>query len=524
MSDTTFSDATGTPIVATWLNDVNAAIYRAQSGVAGTINRTALSKLSDFVSLKDFGAIGTAAGAAANEAADTAALTAALASGRNIYIPDGTYYFSTTITVGANTKIWGSGKGKVTIYYSGTGNMALVGTAGPTISLTYNCELGGFTIIATNRASTVKGICLQNAVYFRIFDIVSVGSGDPNSGTPANRVLYGEGLSVTDNSILGTIENVSCRVWNFGYYFWTRSTSASNWCAAIDVKSGEVANNMYGIVIGDSTVGFSTAAGVKFHSVWVQGNYTTGIKNYSGEKTVFDTIYFEGNANYDYDEAGGTASPAKCTLRSSVATSADIGTTNYGTFPYISKARVRGGSFCTIEDNDFSISTSIPLVITDSGAIEPRVINNRLNSGAATTSRIQNASTTLISANNSPEAPTVAIVNLTRLLNAATGSVAYTGFGFKPTSVQVTCGQDAAVPKCFGVGGLTNGGILSRCQSIDSSNNNNSSADFIRIITSVGNEQKASIASFDNDGLTLNWTLVGAPPANTMQINLIARR
>jgi hypothetical protein len=499
------------------------ALIGVKQPFTGAVAQTQHAKNQDWITVKDFGAVGTAN--PANETVDTAAFTAALASGKNVYIPEGTYYLSTTQNINTGVKLHGAGRGKVTINYSGTGNAFRVGNSESGIVLAYNPELGGFTLVCTNRASTVNGVVLQNAVYFKLFDIVSIGSGSPNSATPADRVLYGSGLVVTHNSILGTIENVSCRIWDKGYYFYTTSASSSHWSAAIEVHGGEVATNMYGIVIGDSTVGFSTASGVSFHDIWVQGNYTTGIVNYSGESVLFDNCYFEGNANYDYDLGGGTGNPVKCMLhRCSMATE-DIGTTPYGTFPYLAKVRIRKGSFNSIVENNLSISTSIPLVTVDSAAVETSIRDNRLNSAIAAASRISNSSTTTITRDNHPEAATVAIGSITRAMDTASGNVATTGLGFKPTSIEFFAAVDATNERSIGGAGLTNSGYLNRCMTTDSTGANTSSADCIRIIrSSAGNEQKAVLASFDNDGFTLTWTKVGTPPANNMVVNYIARR
>jgi hypothetical protein len=330
---------------------------------------------------------------------------------------------------------------------------------------------------------------------------------------------------VSHNSILGTIENVNCRIWEKGYYFYTKSAGSSYWSAAIEVHGGEVATNMYGIVIGDPTIADATAVGVSFHDIWIQGNYTTGILNYSGESTLFDNCYFEGNANYDYDLGGGAATPVKNMLhRCSMATE-DIGTTPYGTFPYLAKVRIREGSFNSVVENNLSISTSIPLVMVDSAAIETSIRDNRLNSAIAAASRISNSSTSTITRDNHPEAATVAIGSITRAMDTASGDVATTGLGFKPTSIEFWVAVDSTNERSFGCSGLTNGGYLNRCMTTDGTGANTSSADCIRIIrSSAGNEQKAVLASFDNDGFTLTWTKVGTPPANTMVINYIARR
>ena len=512
----------GTVIDSPWLQDVNDTVYKCVESLTNSVDRTQQSRNLDFVSLKDFGAVGTAV--PANVTADTTAFTNAIASGKNVYIPEGTYYLSDSKTIGAGIKLHGAGRGKVTVIYTGTAHAFLLGTPGTAVNLTYDVECGGFTLVCNNRANTVKGVILSNAVYFKVFDMTIVGSGDPNSANPVNNTLYGAGLEVTNNSILGTIERVSCRVWDKGYYFWTNGASSSAWSAAIEVAGGEVATNMYGIVVGDPTVAFSTASGVHFHDIWVQGNYTCGIKNYSGESTLFSSIYFEGNANYDYDVGGGVATPTKNMLYNCSMATEDIGPTVYGNFPYLAKARIRAGSFNSIIDNNMSISTSIPLVTVDAAAIETKIKLNRLNSIIAATARINNASSTTITEDNSPEAPRVIVGSFTRALDGASASVAYTGLGFKPTSIEFTAAVDSTIE--FSSGYCTDqSGILNRCMTSDATGVKLSSSECIRIIrNSAGNEQKAALASMDLDGFTLSWTKVGTPPANTLTVNYIARR
>ena len=506
------------------LTNVNAgsSLIGYLSNLAGAVGRTQAAKNADFVSIKDFGAVGTAN--PANVTLDTTARDAALASGKNVYVPEGTYYFSTTTSPNAGQKFYCAGRGKTTIVYTGTGTAVQIGPSGPAIQLTYDMEFGGCTLLCTNRASTVKGIVMNNAVYSRVFDVTSVGSGDPNSANPVNNTLYGNGLEVTDNTILCSIERVACRVWERGYYFWTNAASESMWSAAIEVHGAEVASNMYGLVIGDPAVAFASAVGVHFHDIWVQGNYSGGIRNYSGENTTFDNIYFEGNANYDYDQGGGAANPTQCRIHRCGAATEDIGTTNYGTFPYLAKFRIRTGSFTSIENNDCSISTAIPLIKVDAAAEVTQIKNNRLNSAIAVTARIDNASPTTITQDNSPEAPRVIVGSFTRALDAASASVAYTGVGFKPTSIEFSAAVDTGFE--FSIGSCTDqSGILNRCMSSDAAGAKLSSGDCIRIIRdAAGKEQKAVLASMDLNGFTLAWTKVGAPPANTITVNYVARR
>lgn len=102
MSDTTFS--AGTVINHQWLNDVNAVTYRAQSSIAGSTNRTALSKLSDVVSVKDFGAVGNGV------TDDTAAFLLACGASNSVYVPySSSGYLINGLNVPNGVRIWGPG-------------------------------------------------------------------------------------------------------------------------------------------------------------------------------------------------------------------------------------------------------------------------------------------------------------------------------------------------------------------------------------------------------------------------------
>ena len=103
-------------VTATWLNGVNNAAYRANTGITGAVGkRTALEKFADFVFADDFSG-GTqicystrAAALAGNDA--TTAITAALASGKPVRLKAGFY----------------SHTGGFLMNYGGTGSTVLLG-------------------------------------------------------------------------------------------------------------------------------------------------------------------------------------------------------------------------------------------------------------------------------------------------------------------------------------------------------------------------------------------------------------
>lgn len=329
-----------------------------------------------YVNVLDYGADPTGVADSAS------AFTAAMATGKNVFVPVGTYTTSVTINVGAGQVLKGAGQAKTVITYTGTGNGIYLGGPG-VVTLIYNCELHDLTLLCTNRASTVNGVELQNCVYFSLSNLTIVGSGSPNSATPADRVLYGSGLYLHDNSIIGDVTHVSCRVWERGYYLKTDAGNQSRWTAAIVFGGqGEVATNMRAIVVGDPTINLYSGVGVAFRDLSIQGNFTSGININSGDNTVIDSCYFEGNANYDVTVGSPSGSPApigvkviNCTMNGE-----DIGVTPYGNFPYIAKIYVDEGFYTTIRDNNISISTAIPLISLAAGSENASISGNRVNS------------------------------------------------------------------------------------------------------------------------------------------------
>jgi hypothetical protein len=492
-----------------------------KAAVTGSVGRMLDKKLTDWLDIKDFGAIGTAN--PANVTADTIALVLARAVSSRILIPPGDFYFSSQMEAGSSQSIKGSGEGITRIHYTGAGNAAYLGGPGAT-TLIYNSEITDLTILCTNRGAGVGGVYLDNAVYFNAARLSVFGSGSPNDPTPANRVLYGAGLVATNNSIIGKIDKVSCRLWEVGYYLHTLPALDSFWSAAIVLGGqGELGNNMVGIRIGNPAVTFGTATNCAFRDLTLQGNYTCGVQNYSGDSTNFDTCYFEGNANYDYLMGGGVGNPVMNRIQNCIMTTEDIGVTPYGNFPYIAKIRITEGDEAQLVQNNCGITGTIPLIIVDAAANDTAIVRNRLASLSSNLTRISNASLSTFTQENYPENPHYAVGHFTRNMGAASGNQVVTGVGFRPDYIDFTWGIIGGSVQGSGTVGVGNG-IVSRAINRDNSSLIAMSNACVLAVTSGANKQEATLTALGLDGFTLAFVLTGAPGGNDLEVNWTARR
>lgn len=111
--------------------------------------------------------------------------------------------------------------------------------------------------------------------------------------------------------------------------------------------------------------------------------------------------------------------------------------------------------------------------------------------------------------------PPPKVITITRDLSVATGSVAYTGCGFRPRALLATGGINASTAFAQYMGmtaaaagsssGMTGPFAASNAQSIVSGS-------FIIFTDTTGsNNQSLAITSYDADGFTGTWTKTGTP-------------
>lgn len=157
----------------------------------GAVATTVEDKLREYVSVKDFGAVGD------GSANDTAAIQAAIDAHDNVYFPEGTYKVTSTITINANNKnLSGAGIGVSIISNYGTGlalEIASLGGANPTPLATTvsDIEIDGrnvgrclrlydvaqmrFSRVKCHR-STLEGVRAEQAIDCSFIDCVSINN------------------------------------------------------------------------------------------------------------------------------------------------------------------------------------------------------------------------------------------------------------------------------------------------------------------------------------------------------------
>jgi hypothetical protein len=119
------------------INSGNATAISYTASFPGATLQTVQTKLEQYVSVKDFGAVGDGV------ADDTAAIQAALDAGKSVYLPDGTYAVTARLTLSTpNVQIYGSGIIKPTATWTGVGTTKSLLTIEITAS---NATVNGLT-------------------------------------------------------------------------------------------------------------------------------------------------------------------------------------------------------------------------------------------------------------------------------------------------------------------------------------------------------------------------------------------
>lgn len=143
----------------------------------------------------------------------------------------------------------------------------------------------------------------------------------------------------------------------------------------------------------------------------------------------------------------------------------------------------------------------------------------RLAKGAANQKTFMNAGAT------APEwAEGIAVGSFTRAMGDASGDVAYTGIGFKPSVLIFFTGWGPTGSNTWNYSvGMDNQTAHYAAWSVDVSAVGHTTC-AIMLVESNTKYQKAVVKSKDADGFTLTWTLVGTTAAKTIDCGYIAIR
>lgn len=200
MADTTFSN--GTLIVPAWLQDVNDGIYRIKATGIGAVNRTLQAKLQEFISVKDYGAVGN--GVTDDTAAIIAANAAATAANCALRFPLGTYIYNPSAALNIAVRWEGDSAYQSQITVSSS-------YAGEVFRLLTQAEMGHLAIVKSGLTKTAGSIGVR---------ICGTTLADWNVSTAMRRVYirgFDKGLDVQNAYVLN-LEQVHCENNNEGFY------------------------------------------------------------------------------------------------------------------------------------------------------------------------------------------------------------------------------------------------------------------------------------------------------------------
>lgn len=232
MADTTFVDRQ-TPIYASWLNDVNDATYNG-TGVftplgTGVVPRTNQDKLREFVSVKDYGAVGDGI------TDDSDAINSALANNTHVYLPAGNYLCKKQIVINRGKELWGAGKGSY-LYIDFTtianfpGNVGVAVyvnslPANDSVNLGYGRSIQDFSIYGV-----VNSALTSNAtIGIKFYCNRSLSDGTYNSNNRDQAVYF---------SYIGSVNNLHVRRFDVGFELTEVWHSKFNNCVAAEVRIG----------------------------------------------------------------------------------------------------------------------------------------------------------------------------------------------------------------------------------------------------------------------------------------------
>lgn len=258
-------------------SDDGAGLVGFKSPLTNSIKRTLHDKNKDLVSVKDFGAVGDGV------TDDTAAFQAAIDSKKSLYIPDGIYLISSTLTITATDSLCIAGNNFGHVNDQTTGSVIkFTGSASPAIRVqggAIGAKISGLFLDIQDSSS--DGFDFGGAWYLKLQDCV------------VRNARYGVYLHYdTPDYFSGVAELTSC-------YFSKCANGVKT--SKVDINVVKVDNCTFfdgvnGVLIGDSGVASSVRNFIVRDSLFeANAGYDVGVVAGGAQQLLVDGNYFEEN-------------------------------------------------------------------------------------------------------------------------------------------------------------------------------------------------------------------------------------
>lgn len=269
--------------------------------------RSLANRASDFISVKDFGAVGDGV------ADDTAKIQAALNTGKNVFFPEGSYLITSELSFTANYQsISGTGYASKIICNTGTTNNGvnmLVGTGrvGCVVEKLYfqNSGYGNTVPVPGVFTGMGCGVIFMNSTNCAVKDSWFYKCGGHGQGVSAIYFSSSQRCTASGNTITESLNGINSDNWYYNVDSSARSRANDiigntifktyGFAIAVDIFDTDA----FGQEIGDSIVGnvlFGNKYGISVlgQKVTVVGN-TIDMNNYSFGGVGWDAIMVTGS-------------------------------------------------------------------------------------------------------------------------------------------------------------------------------------------------------------------------------------